>query len=304
MIIPNRLQKGDKIGVVAPSSPLTSDDLEAVNNSISLMEASGFSIEFGKNTFSNSLGYSSAAKEKAEDINAMFANPEIKAIFCASGGFNANSTFEYLDYGLISQNPKIICGFSDSTALLNMITAKTGIVTFHGATFKALTSWATDLGYQEVINRFVRASTDLAEPDDTFYAIQEGFAQGELVGGNLSCFSQLITGKYSVDVTNKILFLEELCLETPPALVHSRLSFLKQNDVFSKIKGLWIGNYDGSAKLEKIVLDVLENNYRFPIIKSNNFGHIEKKMVIPIGTKASIDTSKEIKIELIENCIL
>ena len=83
------------------------------------------------------------------------------------------------------------------------------------------------------------------------------------------------------------------------------LYYMKQNGVFDKIKGLWIGNYshESNVKLEKIVLDVLENEYDFPIIKSENFGHIENKIAIPIGAKARIDTNEEIKIKLIENCV-
>ena len=75
---------------------------------------------------------------------------------------------------------------------------------------------------------------------------------------------------------------------------------MKQNGVFDKIKGIWVGNYDGSVALEKILLDVLDNKYTFPIIKSNNFGHTERKTVIPVGGKARIDTSKEVKIEIVE----
>ena len=78
---------------------------------------------------------------------------------------------------------------------------------------------------------------------------------------------------------------------------------MKQNGVFDKIKGIWVGNYDGSVALEKILLNVLEGDYKFPIIKSNNFGHTEKKTVIPVGGKAKIDTSKKVKIEIIENFI-
>lgn len=75
---------------------------------------------------------------------------------------------------------------------------------------------------------------------------------------------------------------------------------MKQNGVFDKIKGIWIGNYDGSVALERIVLDVLQGEYKFPIIKSNNFGHTEKKTVIPIGGMAKINTTKDMKIELVE----
>ena len=81
---------------------------------------------------------------------------------------------------------------------------------------------------------------------------------------------------------------------------------MKQNGVFDKIKGIWLGNYEHESKitLEKILLDTLEDQYNFPIIKSNNFGHLETKTVIPIGINARIDTSKDVKIELIENCVL
>lgn len=302
-MIPNRLEKKDKIGIIAPSSPITEEKLEDINNSITLMEGSGFEIVFGKNVFKNTLGYGATAKEKAEDINSMFANPEIKAIFCATGGANSNSTFEYLDYELIKQNPKIICGFSDSTSILNMISEKTGLVTFNGATFKSLTSWETEYSYKQVMNKFVLAKTNLAENGDKFYTIKEGIVEGQLIGGNLSCTAKLCSGKYSIDFTDKILFIEELAYETDAEMASNWLYKMKQNGVFDKIKGIWVGNYEGEVPLEKILLDTLEGDYNFPIIKSNNFGHTDRKMVIPIGTKAKIDTTKEIKIELLENCV-
>lgn len=302
-MIPNRLEKKDKIGIIAPSSPITEEKLEDINNSITLMEGSGFEIVFGKNVFKNTLGYGATAKEKAEDINSMFANPEIKAIFCATGGANSNSTFEYLNYDAIKQNPKIICGFSDSTSILNMISEKTGLVTFNGATFKSLTSWETEYSYKQVINKFVLAKTDLAENDDKFYTIKEGIAEGQLIGGNLTLTANLCSGKYSIDFTNKILFIEDTSFETDAKMASNWLYKMKQNGVFDKIKGIWVGNYEGEVPLEKILLDTLEGDYNFPIIKSNNFGHTDRKMVIPIGTKAKIDTTKEIKIELLENCV-
>lgn len=302
-MIPNRLEKKDKIGIIAPSSPITEEKLEDINNSITLMEGSGFEIVFGKNVFKNTLGYGATAKEKAEDINSMFANPEIKGIFCATGGANSNSTFEYLDYELIKANPKIICGFSDSTSILNMISEKTGLVTFNGATFKSLTSWETEYSYKQVINKLVLGKTNLSEEDDEFYCVKKGIAEGKLIGGNLTLTTNLCSGKYSIDFTDKILFIEDTAFETDAKMASNYLYKMKQNGVFDKIKGIWVGNYEGAVPLEKILLDTLEGEYNFPIIKSNNFGHTDRKMVIPIGTKAKIDTSKEIKIELLENCV-
>lgn len=302
-MIANRLKKGDKIGVIAPSSPVTEDKLKDINNSITLMEASGYEVVFGKYVFSNDTGYGATAKQKAEDINYMFKNKDIKAIFCATGGANSNSTFEYIDYEMIKENPKILCGFSDSTSITNMITEKTGLVTFSGATFKALTSWKTEYAYKEVINKFVEAKTNLSEPEDEFYTIVEGEAQGKLVGGNLSLTANLCAGKYKIDFKDKILFIEELAFESDAEMVSNYLYKMKQNGVFDEIKGIWVGNYDGKIPLEKILLDTLGEDYKIPIIKSNNFGHTEKKMVIPIGTMAKIDTKKEVKIELLEGCV-
>ncbi len=301
-----KLNKQDTIGVIAPSAPIVSEKLEDINNSILLLERAGFKIQFSKNAFSNTLGYSATAKEKAEDINRMFENSNIKAILCATGGENSNSTFEYLDFEIIKNNPKIICGFSDSTSLINIINEKTGLVTFHGPTFKSLTSWETNYSYNELIKRFVDKNLQLGTDDDEYITIKQGQAEGELIGGNLNLLSDLVCGKYNVNFKNKIMFIEDLGYESSPGMISHYLYKMKQNGVFEDIQGLWIGNYEHDSKisLEKIVLDVLENEYQFPIIKSNNFGHCERKTVIPIGVKAKIDTDKKIKIELLEDCVI
>lgn len=298
-----KIKKGDTVGVIAPSSKIDKDDLEVINNSVLLMESTGLKVKFGKNAFKNTLGYGATPQEKAEDINEMFKDKEVKMIFCVSGGFNSNSVFEYLDYDVIKANPKPLIGFSDSTSIENAIYAKTGVITFNGATFKALTSWATPYAYEEVVKRFMHGDMQLGQDDDEYITVKEGIVEGILVGGNLSLTNEMVCGEYSIDFQDKILFIEEFCLETPPELASNYFYHMKQNGVFDKIKGIWVGNYDGSVALEKILLDVLEDKYNFPIIKSNNFGHTEKKTVIPVGGKARIDTSKERKIEIIERIV-
>lgn len=296
-----KIKKGDTVGIIAPSSKIDEDDLEAINNSVLLMESTGLKVKFAKNVFKKTLGYSAKPQEKAEDIHEMYSDKDVKLIFSVSGGFNSNSVFEYLDYELIKRNPKPLCGFSDSTSIENIIYNKTGVITFNGATFKSLTTWATPYAYEEVIKRFMNGDMRLGQGGDEYYTVKEGIAEGVLVGGNLGLVSELSAGKYSIDFTDKILFIEEFCLESPPEAISNYLYNLKQNGVFDKIKGVWVGNYEGSVPLEKILLDVLEDDYDFPIIKSNNFGHTEKKTVIPVGGKAKIDTSKDMKIEIIEN---
>lgn len=304
-MFPNALKKGDTIGVIAPSNSIEPDDNEFIQKSSELFETLGFKIKLGKFVASRTLGYSASPLEKAKDVNDMFANPNVKAIFCAKGGENSNSVFDYLDYELIKNNPKILCGFSDSTSITNAITLKTGLVTFNGPTFKSLTSWETDYTFKEVVKRFIEKNLDLGTKDDKFETLNKGTATGKLIGGNLSLLTQMVCGKYALDFTNKILFIEELGYEAPPTRVSSYLYYMKQNGVFNKIKGLWLGNYEEASgySLEKIVLDTLGDSFNFPIIKSNNFGHIDKKTVIPIGGLAKIDTNAERKIILLDNCV-
>lgn len=304
-MIPKKLQKGDTIGVIAPSNPITEKSMIDINNSIKLLEDCGYKIRLGKYALNNEYGYSASPESKAKDINEMFEDDEIKMLFCANGGFNSNSLFDYLDYELIKNNPKIICGFSDSTSLLNAIHEKTGLVTFHGPTLKSLTTWDTDYGFREVIKRFEKKSLELGTSKDEYITIKDGTCEGELVGGNLSLISRMVAGKYSANFKNKILFIEDLGYESPEGMISNYLYYMKQNGVFDEVSGIWVGNYEveSGIGLEEILLQVLGTEYSFPIIKSNNFGHTDKKTVIPIGTKARIDTTKEIKIELLQDCV-
>ena len=115
----------------------------------------------------------------------------------------------------------------------------------------------------------------------------------------------MVAGKYSIDFTGKILFLEELGFETSPELASNFLYYMKQNGVFDKVKGIWAGNYthESGIKLEQILLDVIGEEFKGPIIKSENFGHIETKTVIPIGATAQIDTNGIVKIKLLQDCV-
>ena len=306
-MIPSKLKKGDTIGVIAPSNYIEKDDLEYINASIALMEASGFKVKFGKYVFEDTLGYGTSPEKRAADINWAFKDDEVKAIMCVKGGEDSNITLDYIDYEMIKKHPKIICGFSDNTSILNAIHEKTGLVTYHGPTFKSLTSWETGYAYKQFIKTFAENTESLimGEPEDEYTTIQAGQATGELVGGNLSLFTKLVCGKYAVNLQDKILFLEELGFEAAPEMVNSNIYYLKQNGVFDRIAGLWIGNYEHPSKvsIEKIIKNAIGDEYKFPIIKSDNFGHIDKKIIIPIGTKAEINTNEKIKIKLVEKCV-
>ena len=305
MILPNELNIGDTIGVVAPSNPVIEENIEDIEKAKKIIESKGFKVKFSKNLFSNTNGYSATAEEKAQDITEMFLDKEVKTIFCLKGGYSSNSVLDYLDYEIIKSNPKIICGYSDATSLTNAIYQKTGLITFYGTNFKTTATDETDYSLSEALKRFVQGSRELGKEDDIEITIKEGRAEGILIGGDISLVQGFTCGKYASNFEGKILFLEEFGLEVEPNGVNNHLYYMKQNGVFDKINGLWLGYYEHESgiSLEKIVLDILGEDIRFPIIKCNYFGHTEKKTVIPIGTMARIDTTKNKKIELLENCV-
>ncbi len=302
-MIPKCIQRGDTIGVIAPSSKIEDKDLPAIEASKQLLEKAGYTVRFAKHALEQTDKVAIAPEKRAADIHEMFAAEEVKMVFCLTGGAISNTLFSYLDYELIAHHPKILCGFSDATSILNMVYEKTGLVTFHGPTFKSLTSWGSDYGFYEVQRVLAQASLEMVL-EKPYTVIQEGTAHGILVGGNISLFSRMITGAYAVDVTDKILFLEELGLETPPEMVYNYLYNMKQNGVFENIKGLWLGNYEhpSGVTLPQIVKEVLGENIPYPIIHSNHFGHVVEQSVIPIGVKVTIDTKEEKMIRR-EKCV-
>ncbi len=174
------LKEGDIIGVVATSEPIVDECMEDINKAVQKIEKLGIKVKFAKHAFNNPLGYGETAKNKAEDINEMFRDKDVKAIFCAMGGFNCNAVFDYLDFDLIKNNPKIICGYSDPTSIINIIYSKTGLVTFHGPNFKSLSDEETEYGFKEVVKRFINKELSFGE-NDKYKVINEGEAEGVLV---------------------------------------------------------------------------------------------------------------------------
>lgn len=296
-MIAKRLNVGDTIAIISPSAVLTDkEDLITLTKAVALMEEKGFKIIKGDYAFSNELGYGASAIHKAEDINNMFKNQNVKAIFAITGGENSLSTFDYIDFENIKKNPKIICGFSDTTSILNEITEKTGLVTFLGPSFKSIASGETKYRLNALLDRFLYHKDNLAYKEDLseFRVIKRGKAEGKLIGGNLCLTTDLISGKYKIDFKNKILCLEDFAFESNPGRVSHDLYKMKQEGVFNQIAGIWLGNYEGNISIEQILLDTLSDmKFEKPIIKSENFGHSEKKIVIPIGTLAEIDTNAD-----------
>ena len=296
-MLANKLNVGDTIGIISPSAPITEDLKEQFNRGLQVFKDMGFKIELSKNVYANTLGYSSTVSEKVEDINEMFANKEVKAIICSQGGQNSNAILPYINYEIIKNNPKIIMGISDSTAILNAIYTKTGIITYH----QNDVVWGLGNDFKL---RLIDANNGKVEHFTKWKCLKDGIAEGSLIGGNLSTLVKLLNTEYCPDFNNKILFLEDYADESPLDEIDSKINILKQHKVFEKIKGLWIGYYEKDTEIAKFE-DVIMNNlqeYKFPTLKCNDFGHNCENVVIPIGAKIKLDATN-CEVEIIEKTL-
>jgi len=129
MIIPPKLKQGDEIRIIAPARSLSLLSEDLVILAKENFEKQGFKITFSKNCKEKDMFNSSSVKLRVDDLHEAFSDENVKAVFTVIGGFNSNQILKYLDYDLIKNNPKILCGYSDITALANAITAKTGLIT-------------------------------------------------------------------------------------------------------------------------------------------------------------------------------
>lgn len=293
-MLSDKLKIGDTIGIISPSSPITEELKEQFNKGLQVYKEMGFKVVLSRNVYANTLGYSATINEKVEDIHEMFSNKEVKAIICSQGGQNSNSILPYLDYELIKNNPKIIMGISDSTAILNAIYSKTGIITYHQNDI----IWGPGrIISQNEINdfklRLIEGKDGKIEHFTKWICVKEGVAEGTLIGGNLCTLTKLLGTEYCPDFSDSILFLEEFAAESPLDEIDSKINILKQHKVFEKIKGLWMGYYENDTeemKLEDVIINNLKE-YSFPILKCNDFGHNCENIIIPIGAKVKMDAT-------------
>jgi muramoyltetrapeptide carboxypeptidase len=307
VLIPRKLSKGDAIGIVSPSTPVTPSLAGQCEAGVAFLESHGFRVVIGKHVHSTTLGYAASPREKAEDINQMFEDETIRAIICSQGGATANACLPYLNWDSIRKHPKVFLGISDIAVLLNAIHHKTGLITFHGNDLL----WGfgrnpTTYDEQEFLACFINGRIGEIPPNRERRTIRPGIAEGRLLGGNLHCLLKLAGTPYFPDFAEAILFVEDIGIE-PEGCDHL-FQQLKQIGVFDQIRGVIIGYIDGLQNKENAVMqmeDVLLHvsaEYDFPVLKTDDFGHNCPNTVLPVGGRARIDADKG-RIEILEECV-
>lgn len=296
-IRPQRLQKGDTIGIIAPSSPPNQENLE---RSLAFLEQLGLKWKFGQHVL-NVHGYLAGTdEERLQDLHDMFADPTIKGIICAGGGYGSARYTDKIDLQLMKENPKVLWGFSDITFLHTAMGLYSNLVTFHGPMLASCVGKDTfhELSakmFQQLFEPMELHYTEAISPLETITA---GIAQGELVGGNLSLLASGIGTKFEVDTKGKLLFIEDVGEE--PYKVDGLLNQLRMAGKLKDAVGIVIGDFSDAEpkkRKETLTLDEVFADYTanlgIPVVKGFKIGHCQPHFAIPLGVGAKLDADNK-----------
>ena len=315
----------NEIRIVTSSGNLNmnEDDIDYIKAKLK-----GYDITFGKNVNKRIPEYNCPSiEDRKNDIEEAFLDKNVKAIMIARGGALSNQLLDEIDYEIIQKNPKIIIGFSDATSLLNAIYSQTKLKTYYGPNFSVLAmrkgndytyeylnkvlnneeeyyinpaiSWSSDKWYKDQDNRkFIK--------NNGMNIINEGNAEGTIIGGNLNTFSLLQGTKYMPIAQKIILFIEEDNWANEDYLYEfdRRLQSLTQQAFFKKVKGIIIGRAQQNVNMNinrwKTLISMNKKLINMPIVVNADFGHTMPMATFPIGGKCIISgKGKSIRIKII-----
>ncbi|WP_299884723.1 LD-carboxypeptidase [uncultured Lacinutrix sp.] len=296
LIQPQYLKTGDTIAIVAPSGILKNRNDE-VARAKKLLESWGLNVLIGKHVFSKDNHFAGTDAERCEDFQNALDSPNIKAIWSARGGYGTVRILDKLDYSKFLENPKWIIGYSDITALHNQIHTK-GVESIHALMCVSLTKDLNEI--KESIETF--KSTIFGKPLQ--YNLKGskynkvGNAKGQLIGGNLTMLHTMLGSKTSLDVDNKILFIEEI--GEYKYHIDRMLQSMKRAGYFNNCKGVIVGDMSKLRKnttlwgtsVEQLILDAL-SEYDFPIVFNMPAGHEKDNRAMILGRTIELKVSKE-----------
>ncbi|WP_312699338.1 LD-carboxypeptidase [Sedimentibacter sp.] len=305
MIKPKKLNMGDKVAVVAPSS---ATDLKSVGNGELKLKSLGLNPVMFPTCYTNYGHLSASDEERAKDINDSFRDESIKGIICLRGGYGTPRILNMLDYEMIKKNPKVFMGFSDITALHTAFNQLCGMITFHGP--MATSNYAEikdgNVSFEPythdslVKNIFTNEPVGLYAnpPGEELITYNAGTAEGIIAGGNLMLLVSTLGSKYEIDTRGKILFIEEI--DEPIYAIDRMLTSLSLAGKFKDCGAVIFGTFTNCKREQKayeggldLTLEEVINNtvvpFNKPVIGNFRAGHNFPQPTIPLGTYVKLD---------------
>ncbi|WP_344476289.1 S66 peptidase family protein [Nonomuraea monospora] len=318
MTYPRKLTRGDVVRVVAPSR---SRAMVTEHDHTGLIETRfaelGLTLTYGRHVDERDAFDSSAVASRVADLHDAFADPAVAAIITVIGGYNSNELLPYLDWDLIRANPKILCGYSDISALQNAILARTGLVTYSGPHwstfgmrdhFEPTLRWFTEVMFGSgpvALEPSQAWSDDLwfldqdkreLVPNEGWWRLRPGTAEGRIVGGNLATLGALRGTPYMPSLDGAILVLED-DFESHAATFARNLTSLLQLPGAAGVRGLAIGRFQPASHVTRPLLEQIVATQpalrEVPVLANLDIGHTYPLATVPIGGLAELTVTGE-----------
>ncbi|MGG7142902.1 S66 family peptidase [Clostridium nigeriense] len=323
MLTKLKLTEVDAIGIFSPSTHITSNCPNRSKRAIDYIESKGFKIIKGSLTGKSDFYRSGSIKERAEELNILIRDPNVKCIMSTIGGMNSNSLLPYIDYEFFKKNPKPIIGYSDVTAILLGIYAKTGISTYYGpalvASFGELEPFVSETYnyFKNILIDKLDYPHELEKPkfwteeyinwekqdrskiilENSWITVNDGICEGRLIGGNLNTMMGIWGTEYMPEIKNgDILFIEDSLKDC--ATIERSFSLLKLSGVFDKVSGIILGKHElfndnnTGRKPYEILLEVIGEN-TIPFLADFDCCHTHPMLTLPIGCKIKLDATNK-----------
>jgi muramoyltetrapeptide carboxypeptidase len=294
------LPEGGTIGVAAPASPY--ENRSDVLRSVEWWEAQGYRVKLAEHVLARDDFVAGDAGERAADLSALFADPEVDVVQCLQGGYGSAQVIPHLDFDVIAANPKPLVGFSDITALHVAVRQRTGLATFYGNGFLGVGDLQTSDFSKKRLLAVLRGQGvgDLPKnPDDPYSRpIRGGIATAPLVGGCLWLLVQTMGTPWEVDVDGAILFFEDTHL--PTYYLDGALTQLAHAGKLQRVRGVVVGDMEkcdwgdhptGWPRTRSLedVLEVHLEPLGVPVLYKLPLGHGKHLAAIPLGVTATLD---------------
>jgi muramoyltetrapeptide carboxypeptidase len=324
-VTPRKLRAGDTIRVIAPARSLAMIDPATRAIADGRLRDLGLRVTFGRHVEDSDAFTSSSVQARIDDLHEAFENVEAAAIFTVIGGYNSNQLLRYIDWELIRAHPKIFCGYSDITALQHAIWAKTGLLTYSGPHYSTFgqklhadytvdyfirclmadapfgiqpsAQWSDDAWYQDQDSRTL-------VPNNGYLVLNEGIAEGRILGGNLCTLNLLQGTEYFPDFAGAIVFLEDDAESQPHTFDRNLQSLIDQRG-FEQVRGLVIGRFQKATGMTPDLLRTIIETKRelraLPVIAGVDFGHTDPKITFPIGGTAQLFAGDLPRLEILEH---
>lgn len=322
-MIPPKLKEGDHVRIIAPShsiSPEFTKEMEA--QAIEGLKKLGLSVSFGKYVREIDDFQTTTVEHRLEDLHDAFADPDVQAVIPVRGGSSVSQLLKHINYDLIKDNPKILCGLSDITALSYALYKMTGVVNYYGPHFTMLgASRVADYSFESMKKTLFSDGDVILEPskyynnteyerelilNEGFWTIKEGKAEGKSIAGNLLTTNLTMGSQYMPDMSDSILFLEEnFILDYKD--VQNELQSILNTPGTDSVRAIILGRFQRKTGMTRELLTKIIKSKKelehIPVVGNVDIGHTAPMLTIPVGGTVRVEASEgdEIKIEVIEH---